>query len=264
MKTIKLDEIELAVVDRGAGPVVLLVHGFPFDHAMWRPQIEHLAADYRVIAPDLRGFGQSTVTDGKSSMERLADDLARMLDALGIDEPITYCGLSMGGYIAWPFWLAQRQRVRRFILCDTRAAADGSDAVANRLKMVENVKRNGTKVVAEAMLLSLFASATHDRLPEVVDYARQTILATDPRTIIAVQRGMAERRDMREYLSGIDVPALVVVGEEDAITPVDEMRKMSAAMPRAEFQVVENAGHMAPLENAAAVNAALDAFLTRS
>ena len=104
MKTLEVNGIELATLDRGSGPPVLLVHGFPLDHTMWDAQVEALSEQYRVIAPDLRGFGRSGVTEGKVTMEQFADDLAGLLDGLEVAGPVVFCGLSMGGYVAWEFW----------------------------------------------------------------------------------------------------------------------------------------------------------------
>jgi pimeloyl-ACP methyl ester carboxylesterase len=262
MKTIVARDIEMSLVDRGSGPPLLWVHGFPLDHGMWRLQWEALSDERRVIAPDLRGFGQSTVTEGTVTMERFADDLAALLDALGVTEPVNFCGLSMGGYVAWQFWRKHADRLRALILCDTRAAADTPEAAAARFKMADAVLDAGSSLAAEAMLPKLFAPKTYDERPELVDEVRQVILRTDPRAIAAAQRGMAERPDMTAMLREIDVPALLIVGEHDAITPPEEMRRVTEAMPRAELVVVPDAGHMAPLENPGAVNAAIRRFLS--
>lgn len=123
LKQIDIAGTTLSVADVGHGPPILFVHGFPLDHSMWRHQIAELSRDHRCIAPDLRGFGQSRVTAGKVSMEQFADDLAELLDALGVTEPVVFCGLSMGGYIAWPFVRRHATRLRALILCDTRDPA---------------------------------------------------------------------------------------------------------------------------------------------
>src|SRR5687768_11250493 len=121
MQRVNIGEVALNVEDRGQGPVLLLIHGYPLDHSMWRHQLDELSHGCRVIAPDLRGFGQSTVTPGVVSMQRHAEDLVGLLDALGIREAVTVCGLSMGGYIAFQFALHHRDRLAKLILCDTRS-----------------------------------------------------------------------------------------------------------------------------------------------
>src|SRR4051812_18843041 len=118
MKKVRVGDLEMHVVDRGEGGIpLLLVHGFPLDHTIWQPQINECAVRGRVIAPDLRGFGGSGVTTGTVTMERHADDLAGLLDALEVREPIVFCGLSMGGYVAWQFWRKYPERVRGLVLC---------------------------------------------------------------------------------------------------------------------------------------------------
>jgi pimeloyl-ACP methyl ester carboxylesterase len=157
MPKVRVSEIELNVVERGNGTPLVLVHGFPLDHSMWRGQLEGLADICRVIAPDLRGFGQSSVTPGKIAMEQYADDMAALLDALGISQPVVFCGLSMGGYVAWQFALRHRARLAKLVLCDTRSIADSAEAAAGRQKTAERVLAEGPQVVAEAMLPKLFA-----------------------------------------------------------------------------------------------------------
>ncbi len=119
MNRINLEDITLNVIERGSGPPLLLVHGFPLDHQMWRGQIDELAEDFRVIAPDLRGFGASDATEGTVTMQQFADDLANLLDQLSVQQPVRLCGLSMGGYIAWQFWRRHGDRLSHLILCDT-------------------------------------------------------------------------------------------------------------------------------------------------
>jgi 3-oxoadipate enol-lactonase len=263
MPRIALPDVTLHVEDRGAGPVLLLVHGFPLDHQMWRYQAEAFSASHRLLIPDLRGFGQSGITPGVVTMERYADDLAALLDALEIQEPITLCGLSMGGYVAWQFALRHRARLGRLVLCDTRAAADTPAGALGRLENADRVLREGAHSLVAGMMEKLFAPATRQQQPEMVEATRQVMLAAAPDGIAAALRGMAERPDIGPRLGEIDVPALVVGGEEDAIVPIDEMRAMAAQLPRGTFVAVPGAGHMAPLEQPAAVNEALRNFLAR-
>ena len=239
MQRAALSTVELAYTDRGTGPPVLLVHGFPLDHTMWSSQIDALAERWRVIAPDLRGFGQSPLGNADPqagiSMERYADDLAELLDALGIGEPVVLAGFSMGGYVAWQFIRKHAARLRGLIQCDTRAAADTEEAKAGRLKMAENVAEWGSARVAEMMGPKLLAPRTFERKPDVVAAVRQVVERTSPAAIAAAQRGMAARPDMTSFLPAIKVPTLIVVGAEDAISPPQEMKAMAAAIPNAEF-----------------------------
>jgi pimeloyl-ACP methyl ester carboxylesterase len=261
MANIRAGDIDLNVLDRGRGTPLLLVHGFPLDHTMWQGQIDELAANCRVIAPDLRGFGGSGVTEGTVSMAKLADDLAALLDGLGIAEPIVFCGLSMGGYVAWQFALRHKRRLAKLVLCDTRAVADSPEAAAGRAKTAERVLAEGSAVVAESMLGKLFAPATISRQPQIVEATRQVMLKTSPVGIAAALRGMAERPDVSSRLAEFNLPALVLCGAHDAIAAPAEMRGIAERLPQARFVEIKDAGHMAPLEQPAAVNAALREFL---
>ena len=260
---VRAGHVELAVIDRGAGPPLVLVHGFPLDHSMWQPQIDFFSTRRRVVAPDLRGFGASQIVSGTASMEAMADDLDVLLDALGITEPVVVCGLSMGGYVALQFWRKYARRLRALVLCDTRAVADTPEAARLRSQQVDLVLREGMAPLAEAMLPKLFAAATFASQPGVVAGQRSTILAARAEGVAAALLGMAARPDATDYLPRIALPTLVVVGQHDAISTVDEMRGMARAIPEAELVVIPDAGHMSPLENPAAFNAALEQFLAR-
>ena len=244
---------------------MLLVHGFPLDHSMWNAQIEALAPHARVIAPDLRGFGESPLgeidVERGLSMEQYADDLAELLDALTIVEPVTLVGFSMGGYVAWQFLQKYRARVRALVQCDTRAGVDTEEARAGRLKMAENVAEWGSGRVAEMMLPKLLAPQTIEKSPEVVRAVREVIERMPPAGIAAAQRGMAVRKDVTGMLPQIDVPTLVLVGEHDAISPPREMELIAKAIPKSEFVVIPGAGHMTTIENPQAVNDALVRFI---
>lgn len=260
MKFSTTDGIKLNFLERGSGQPLLLVHGFPLDHSMWAGQMDDLAGQYRVVAPDLCGFGQSDVRTGTVTMSQMADDLAALLAALSITVPISLCGLSMGGYVAWQFALRHRQRLARLILCDTRAVADSPAAAAGRLKTAEKVLAEGASVVAEAMLPKLFAPATWAAQPQVVEATRQVMLRTSREGIAAALRGMAERPDVTPQLQNIDVPTLVVCGEHDGISPPAEMREIARQLPQATYVEIAGAGHMAPLEQPGPVNAAIRNF----
>lgn len=261
MKRVLARELEFGVVDQGEGEPLVFVHGFPLSHAMWNAQIPVFAAKHRVIAPDLRGFGSSVDTEGTVTMEDFADDLAAILDRLEVQRPLVLCGLSMGGYIAWQFVRKYRPRLRGLVLCDTRASADAPDVVENRLKLAKLVTESGTQPAAEAMLPKAVSPITLADRPEVLDAVRDMMLAADPSGVAAASRGMATRPDMTALLATIDLPTLVVVGADDVLTPVDEMRAMAAGVRGAQFQVVPAAGHLAPLENPSVFNALLTEFL---
>ncbi len=268
MKRADLSTVEIAYVGRGAGRPVLLVHGFPLHHEMWAAQIEALASKSRVIAPDLRSFGQSTFGDADPqhgiSMERYADDLSELLDAIGVREPITLVGFSMGGYVAWQFVGKNGERFCAVVECDTKAAEVNDEAREIRLLMSENIHEWGSARVADTLSPKFFAKKTGEARPEVVAAVRRMIESASPDAIAAAQRGMAARADATSLLPQIKVPALLIGGAEDVISPPDEMRSIAAAMPNAGFVEIPDAGHMAPMENRNAVNDALLQFLANA
>lgn len=261
MRRIAVNDTELNVLDAGQGHPILFAHGFPLDHAMWRGQLDEFAGTHRVVTPDLRGFGASRPAEGATTMEQFADDLNALLDALKIDEPVTLCGLSMGGYVALQFVRTYGERLRALILCDTRAGADSPEAVENRRKTARTVLEKGPEPIARTMIPRLVSEATLERRPEVAERLWQMIVSTNPSSIAAALEGMAVRPDSTDLLPQIAVPTLLVVGEEDQITPRDEMRQMAAAIPQARLVEIPQTGHMAPMEDPAAVNAAIREFL---
>jgi pimeloyl-ACP methyl ester carboxylesterase len=253
---------QLNVVQAGSGRPLLLVHGFPLDHSMWQGQIAALSGDFRVIAPDLRGLGQSSVQapGATTTMQEYADDLAGLLNALGINEPVIFCGLSMGGYIAWQFFARHRQRLAALIVCDSRAVADNEKAAAGRLETATKVEQLGPQIVADAMLPKLFPASAIERKAPFVEATRQVMLGSPRPGVAAALRGMAKRPDFTGELAKIDVPTLILCGEEDAIAPVDEMKSIAEAIPNGQFVGIQGAGHMAPLEKPDEVNTAIRNF----
>jgi 3-oxoadipate enol-lactonase len=261
MPSVQCGDVTLSTVDRGQGSPLVLVHGFPLDHSMWQSQIDGLADCCRVLALDLRGFGQSTVTPGTVTMQQMADDIAALLDGLQISEPVTFCGLSMGGYVAWQFALRHASRLRRLILCDTRAIADTPEAAEGRRKTAAKVLAEGAAVVADSMLPKFFAPSTVEKKPHLLEATRQVILRTHPEGIAAALRGMAQRPEVTSRLVDIKVPALVICGQHDVISPPGEMRQIAEQLPQARYVEIADAGHMAPLEQPEDVNAAIRQFL---
>ncbi|MCA9119595.1 MAG: alpha/beta fold hydrolase [Planctomycetaceae bacterium] len=261
MKTVELRDATLNVIDVGSGPVLLLVHGFPLDHTMWQAQIDSLCDTFRVVAPDLRGFGTSTGATQTMTMAQFADDMNELLDALDIKEQITFCGLSMGGYVAWQFWKRHANRLARLILCDTRAISDTEEGARGRITMAQRVLDEGSSIMAEAMLPKLFAESSTNEHKAIIEATRRVIVTTAPVSVAGALRGMAQRPDMTSELPNIDVPTLVICGEHDAISTVGEMRAIAEHLPNARFVELADSGHMSPLESPHAFNSAIREFL---
>lgn len=257
MPSLKINGIRLNLIDEGAGPPLVFLHGFPLDHSMWDGQRREFRSSHRVILPDLRGLGRSEVSPVPVTMDLFADDVAALLDNLGIAEPVILCGLSMGGCIAFAFVRRHAQRLRGLILCDCRAVADTAEMVANRRRLAEKVLSDGPTAAAEAMLPRLFGPTTNEKQPQVVDAVRNVILASSSRGIAAAQLSLADRPDSTPTLPEIKVPTLIVVGEHDVISPPAEMQGIAAAIPGATAVVIPGAGHMAPLEKPDDVNRAI-------
>jgi pimeloyl-ACP methyl ester carboxylesterase len=242
---------------RGEGEPVLFLHGFPFTGALWHPVVERLGGDWRCILPDLRGMGHSPATPA-AGMDDYADDLARLLDALGETRLPVLVGMSMGGYVAFAFARRHPERVRALALVATRAQADTEEGARGRLATADRVLREGSRVVADDMLGKLFAASASEELR-----ARwhATIAATPPEGVAAALRAMAARPDSFGTLRELDRPVLVVMGEEDAIVAVEDGRRMAEAARAGRPVTVPGAGHMAPAERPDAVADALRRFL---
>ncbi len=254
--------MKLSYGDEGTGPAVVLLHGFPLDRTMWDAQVRALSPGYRVIAPDLRGHGRSPAPDGAYTMDQMAEDVVELLDGLEIQGPVVLGGLSMGGYVSLALALNHPERVRALVLTDTRALADSPEAAAAREQTARAVlKAGGLDDVIEGMVARLFARSTfHDR-PALVPPIQDVMERTSPMGVAGALRGMALRPDRRPRLKEITCPTLVVVGDCDVISPLDEMKALADAMPGARFQVIRGAGHLSPYESPDAFNSALLEFL---
>ena len=257
-----IDGVAIEYDVRGEGPALLLLHAFPLGLFMWDAQVEALCATHRVVRFDARGFGGTAAGEGPLTMERIADDGALLLDHLEIEKAVVG-GCSMGGYAAFAFVRRHPQRLAGLVLQDTRAGADTAEARANRATLAAKVLNEGASAAVEAFLPKLVGETTHRERPDLVSGLRERILAATPQGIANALHGLAARADSRETLPSIAAPTLVLVGAEDVLTPPSEAATMAAAIPRARLDVIPGAGHLANLENPAAVNAALRAFLAR-
>ncbi|MBI5482471.1 MAG: alpha/beta fold hydrolase [Deltaproteobacteria bacterium] len=254
--------MRLCYDDEGGGPAVVLLHGFPLGRWIWDAPRAALRDRYRVITPDLRGHGDSEVTPGPYTMDALADDVARLLDALQI-ERVVLGGLSMGGYVVLAFWRRFAARVRALVLCDTRAKGDDRGEKVMRQSTAQVALEQGTAAVVDGMLPKLLAPRTLAEQPDLCAAVRARLARTDPRAVAASLLGMKERDDSTPTLATITVPTLVLVGSDDQLTPPALARELQAGVPGARLEVVADAGHLAPVEQPAATSAALRDFLDR-
>ncbi|MCP2166841.1 alpha/beta fold hydrolase [Goodfellowiella coeruleoviolacea] len=261
MSTLSLNDIRVGYDDRGAGPALVLIHGHPFDRTMWRPQVEHFSqAGWRVIAPDLRGYGETTVVPGTTPLATFAADIAALLDQLGVAE-VVLSGLSMGGQIALEFHRLFPHRLRGLVLADTFAQAETESGKESRNAMADRLLREGMDTYAEAVLTTMVSPANVRALPEVADHVLTMMRRTPPAGAAAALRGRAERPDYTDMLGHITVPTLVVVGANDEFTPVSDAEFMHARIPHATLSVIPDSAHLPNLERPAEFNAVLADFL---
>jgi len=260
-ETARVRGIEMAYDDTGGdGPSVVLLHGFPFDRSLWREQAAALGAEYRVVTPDLRGHGASSVTGGQTTMETMAEDVAALLDEMALSR-VVLGGLSMGGYVALAFMRLFPERVRALVLADTRPQGDTVEARATREETARKALEEGMSVIEESMLPKLLAPATFEREPHKVERVREMIRGTRPEGAAASLRGMAVRRDQTDLLAEIKVPTLIIVGSEDPITPVADAETMGTKISGSLINVIDGAGHVSNVERPAEFNRALADFL---
>ncbi|WUO55950.1 alpha/beta hydrolase [Streptomyces sp. NBC_00280] len=237
---------------------LVLVHGHPFDHTMWNPQIEAFSATRRVIAPDLRGYGASPATvDTTTPLSRFAQDIEELLDEARV-ESCVLAGLSMGGQIVMEYCDRFPERVRGVVLADTFPAPETPEGHLARNTMADRLLAEGMRGYADEVLAKMVAPYAD---ASVRAHVHRMMTATDPRGAAAALRGRALRPDYRPLLTRLTVPALVIVGADDTYTPVSDAEAMHAALPDSTLHVIEHAAHMPNLERPAEFNKALADFL---
>jgi pimeloyl-ACP methyl ester carboxylesterase len=251
----------MAYSDAGQGIPLLFVHGFPLNRRLWQPQLEGLSGVAQVLAPDLRGHGDSDPIAGPYSMDLLAGDLNAFLDALGIQEKIVLCGLSMGGYIAFAFCRKYAHRLRGLILTATRAAADTPEGLAARDQMMALARENGVAPIVETMLPKMLAPQTYQARPGLVEQVRIIMLRTSLEGVLGDLAALKSRPDSTPTLAQIAAPTLILHGAQDQLIPLKEAEAMRDAIPGARLVVIEQAGHLLGRENARMFNKAVKRFL---
>jgi 3-oxoadipate enol-lactonase len=252
--------------DRGKGMPVVLLHGFPFDAESWTDEVDTLAATARVVAPSMRGFGRTPPREMENlSVDVMADDVAAMLDALGVREPAVLVGLSMGGYVTLAFARKHPRRIRAVVLADTRAEPDSAEGRASRDRAIARVEGGDLAGFVTDLLPAILAPLTRAERPAVVERVRAMAMRAEPSSVIAMLRALRDRPDARPGLSSIEAPVQVIVGAEDALIPVAASQALADGIPagRASLHVVPGAGHLSNLEAPEAFRAVLTAFLAR-
>jgi 3-oxoadipate enol-lactonase len=260
MERISSGDAEIVYEVLGNGPPAVLLHPFPLNHEFWIPVTQALLPRYRLILPDLRGHGDSGIGDGAATMEKHASDLARVLDHADVGRA-PFVGVSIGGYILFEFWQRFRGRVAALVLCNTKAQADTQDARTGRLKAAADVLERGTDPFFESMVPRVLGKTTRESRPDVVEGALRMMRKMSPEDVAQVQRGMAERQDSVAILQTINVPALLITGEEDILTGPPEAEVMRQHISGSVMKVIPRAGHFAAWEQPEQVGPLLRQFL---
>jgi 3-oxoadipate enol-lactonase len=257
---IKSGDAEIAYDLLGTGPPVVLIHPFPVHHEFWLPAAHALTSRFQLILPDLRGHGESGAGEGPATMAKHAADVARILDHAEVGR-VPVVGVSVGGYVLFEFWRRFRGRVTALALINTKAPADSPEAKAGRLQAAADVLERGTEPFFESMVPKLIGKTTRESRPDLVEGALRMMRKMSAGNVAQVQRGMAERPDSVPDLKTINVPTLLMTGDEDIMTGVQEAELMHQNIAGSEMKVIPHAGHYSPWEQPAEVGKLLRQFL---
>lgn len=251
--------IEIAYDDVGAGQPLLFIHGWPHNRTLWAAQLSGLPTHARCIAPDLRGFGGSSVSP-PYTIDQYADDLAAFLRVLGIDRAVV-CGVSMGGYVALSMLRRHAPLLRALILTSTRATADSPEAREKRMRLIAFVRDHGVEALAGRQLKAMVGQTTFNSRPDVLESLRLLMASAPAEGVIGALEAMSGRPDSTALLPGIGMPTLVVSGSEDTFTPPGELRALASAIPGGRLETIQGAGHVCCYERPAAYNHVVSEFL---
>ena len=263
METI-LNDIAINYNEQGLpqGLPVVFIHGFPFSHKMWEPQINVMPSNIHAITYDIRGHGDSDVGDGQFTIELFVDDLIALLDHLRVEKAVL-CGLSMGGYIALRAFERHPDRVRGLILCDTKSEPDTNAAKIKRTITMKAVKAAGVQSFAEDFVKSIFWEKTFEKNPSAIAVIKQIICSNSPRGICGTLLALASRTDTTPALSSINIPTCIIIGEHDKLTTPSDAQTMHTMITGSEMHVLSNAAHISNLENTQEFNQLLINFLKK-
>jgi len=259
--TITANNQTVSYIDEGLvnASTIIFIHGFPLNKAMWNKQVGELKENYRVIAYDIRGHGNSDAGDDDFSIELFVNDLLSLMDTLKIDKTIL-CGFSMGGYIALNAIENYPERFNALLLCDTNCAADLSEAKEKRMKTIEIIKEKGLEQYAEESLKKLFAPISFSKQIEEITIVREMIMKTSKQSLFKTLHALAERAETCTKLHEIKVPVLIMVGREDEITPPDVALSMHEKIKGSTIHIIDHAGHLSNMENPEQFNNQLRKF----
>jgi 3-oxoadipate enol-lactonase len=255
-----INELSVFLDGKEGSASILFVHGFPYDHQMWKPQIDEFSKNYFCVSYDNRGLGESTIGDGQFTMELFVDDLEKIIAELKLDKPIL-CGLSMGGYISLRAMERMQDKFSGLILCDTKSEADDNEGKLKRAAAVKQINSGKFDELIETFVRNCFGDKfveeDNSKYNEVVERSKKN----DPVGVKGCLLAMAGRTDTTESLSKIKLPTLVICGSEDKLSPPEVMKPMAEKISGSKFILIEDAGHMTPIENSKEFNRAIKEFL---
>ncbi|MGE5429979.1 MAG: alpha/beta fold hydrolase [Syntrophomonadaceae bacterium] len=241
---------------------VIFIHGFPFDHTMWRNQIDFLKNSYYCVTYDVRGLGQSAPGDGQFTIESLTDDLFQIMDELKLNKPVV-CGLSMGGYIALRSIERAQDRFSGLVLMNTKAAPDDNEGKIKRAEGIKTINTRGIEKFISGFVPNCFSDAAMTEMKDMYESTLSKSMKSSPAGVKGCLLAMAARTDTEPFLDKIEVPTLVLCGSLDKLIPRPVMLAMSEKIRDSEFAATPRAGHLTPLENPEFVNDVLAGFLNR-
>jgi len=259
---ITINNLTVSYSDHGPddAPVIIFIHGFPLNKSMWNIQVEALKENYRVIAYDIRGHGNSDPGIDEFFIELFVIDLLRLMEKLKIEKSIL-CGLSLGGYIALNAVLKHPDRFDGLILNDTQCIADTPEIKENRCNAIISIKEKGVEQYADEIIKKLFAQETFTKNKNVIDAVREMIISTPKQSLCNTLHALAERKETCDQLPEINIPVLIMVGQEDKITPIAAAQQMHEKILNSKLEIIQQAGHLSNLENLTAFNTHLVIFL---
>jgi pimeloyl-ACP methyl ester carboxylesterase len=248
--------------DRNNTPIIF-IHGFPYNSTMWAQQIKKLKESYYCIAYDVRGLGDTPPGDGQFTMEMFVDDLFSVMDSLDLEKPVV-TGFSMGGYITLRAAEREPERFRALILCDTKAEADDDAARIKRAGAISTIDKDGLETFTSSFIPMTFGDNAPQQIPESYNAILEQATNESPVGVKGCLLAMAARTDTSAILGNIDVPTLLLVGEDDTLTPPSVMKEMHEKIAGSDMVTIPEVGHMSPVENPESVTQSIQEFLTKS
>ena len=258
-----INELSVFLSGNNQSRAIIFIHGFPYDHLMWKEQVEEFSKDYLCVSYDIRGLGSSPVGDGQFTVESFVDDLETILDELKLNRPIL-CGLSMGGYISLRALERMQETFSAVILCDTKSEADNNEGKLKRATGIKRINEEGLAPFAKDFITNCFGDNFKQNRKEELQKIIGKSTQFNPVGVKGCLFAMLSRTDTTTSLSSIKIPTLIICGEQDALTPPPVMRDMFHRISKADFVEIPKAGHMTPIENPQLVNKAIRDFLVKN